>query len=37
MLNKSTIEFQMIYDKEDRYGKDIEDRLINSVKIIKEL
>ena len=27
----------MIYDKDDRYGKEIEDRILDSLEIIEEL
>ena len=33
----STVELTLIYSKEDRYGADIEERILNSLEIIKEL
>lgn len=33
----STVELKLIYPKEDRYGAEIEDRILNSLEIIKEL
>ena len=37
VFNEVFIELKMIYDKEDRYGKKIEDRIIDSIEIIEEL
>ena len=37
ILNQRFIELKMIYEKEDRYGKEIEQRILNSIEIIKEL
>ena len=31
------LEVTLIYSKEDRYGADIEERILNSLEIIKEL
>ena len=33
----STVELKIIYPKEDRYGEAIEERILNSLEIIKEL
>ena len=33
----STVELKLIYPKEDRYGAEIEERILNSLEIIKEL
>ena len=37
VFNEVFIELKMIYDKEDRYGKKIEDRILDSLEIIEEL
>ena len=31
------VSLTLIYDKEDRYGKDISEKIINSIELIKEL
>ena len=37
VFNEVFVELKMIYDKEDRYGKKIEDRILDSLEIIEEL
>lgn len=36
-FDQGTVELRLIYPKEDRYGMEIEERLLTSVEIIKEL
>lgn len=36
-FEEATIELQLLYDKNDRYGPTIEERILNSLTIVKEL
>ena len=36
-FEEGKIELTLMYAKEDRYGKNLEERILNSVELIKEL
>ncbi len=36
-FNQVQVELRILYDKEDRYGEEIENRIIESLEVLKEL
>ena len=36
-FNQALVELRILYAKEDRYGKEIENRIIESLEALKEL